>query len=233
MGANEWREAKVWPPPSSPRSFYLGSAASAAKHESNTKIGSLLNDVSKVSGNESFISDPANPVRNPYDSSGAHDYRELSNRSDVLTYDSPVLEADLESTGPIRATIFFSCDCRDTDIWVRLLDVAPDGTALNLMSPGLDVLRASYRDLKRGRQLLSPKKIYELQLTNLISSNVFLKGHRIRIQLSTTFFPNFSRNLQTGQLESTSAQMQKATIRIYHDRKRPSRVTLPIPAKQD
>ena len=105
-------------------------------------------------------------------------------------------------TGPIQAQIYLSCDCRDTDLWVRLLDVAPDGTAFNLMSPGLDVLRASYRDLKRGRQLLTPKQVYELHLNNLITSNVFQKGHRIRVQISATFFPNFSRNLQTGELEA-------------------------------
>jgi uncharacterized protein len=227
MGRNEWRDEKAWPPRSSPRPFYLSSEASTRKDKSQTKPGSLLEDLSTLSGYDSFVSDPANPVRNPYSASGAHDYRELSTRNDVLTYDSPVLDADLESTGPIHANIFFSCDCRDTDIWVRLLDVAPDGTALNLMSPGLDVLRASYRDLKRGRQLLEPNKIYEVQLTNLITSNVFLKGHRIRVQLSATFFPNFSRNLHTGELESTSARMQNATIRIYHDRKHPSRIMLP------
>jgi hypothetical protein len=131
-------------------------------------------------------------------------------------------------TGLIRAQIYLSCDCRDTDLWVRLLDVAPDGTALNLMSPGLDVLRASYRDLKRGRQLLTPGQVYEFNLTNLITSNVFQKGHRIRAQISATFFPNFSRNLQTGELESVSAKMQKANIRIYHDAEHPSRIILPI-----
>src|SRR4029077_14573727 len=129
-------------------------------------------------------------VVNEYASSGAHDYRKLAERGDVLTFDSALLESDTEVTGPISARIFLSCDCRDTDLWVRLLDVAPDGTALNLMSPGLDVLRASYRDLKRGRQLLTPGQIYELNLTNLITSNVFQKGHHIRAQISATFFPN-------------------------------------------
>ena len=94
--------------------------------------------------------------------SGAHDYRELANRPDVLTFDSTPLESDTEVTGPIHAQIYFSCDCRDTDLWVRLLDVAPDGTAFNLMSPGLDVLRASYRDLKKGRQLLKPHRVYRV-----------------------------------------------------------------------
>ena len=123
-----------------------------------------------------FLSDPEKPVVNSYSSSGAHDYRDLSERRDVLTFDSAPLERDTEVTGPIHAQIYLACDCRDTDLWVRLLDVAPDGTAFNLMSPGLDVLRASYRDLKKGRQLLKPNRVYELHLDNLITSNVFRKG---------------------------------------------------------
>ncbi len=176
----------------------------------------------------SFHSDPEKPVINSYSSSGAHDYRDLTERHDVLTFDSAPLESDTEVTGPIRARIYLACDCRDTDLWVRLLDVAPDGTAFNLMSPGLDVLRASYRNLKKGRQLLTPNRVYELHLDNLITSNVFRKGHRIRVQISATFFPNFSRNLHTGELENSSSRMQKATVSIYTDRRRPSRIVLPV-----
>jgi putative CocE/NonD family hydrolase len=152
----------------------------------------------------------------------------LAEHPDVLTFDSEPLERDTEVTGPIQARIYLACDCRDTDLWVRLLDVGPDGTAFNLMSPGLDVLRASYRDLKKGRQLLKPHRVYELRLNNLITSNVFQKGHRIRVQVSATFFPNFSRNLQTGDLETSSSQMKKANISIYTDIRRASRVVLPV-----
>jgi putative CocE/NonD family hydrolase len=164
---------------------------------------------------------------NEYEVSGAHNYRKLVERSDVATFDSEVLQSDREVTGPIHARIFASCDCRDFDLWVRLQDVAPDGTAFNLMSPGLDVLRASYRDLSRGRQWLEPGKIYELDLNNLITSNVFLKGHRVRVQISASFHPNFSRNLQSGKSETESAEMNKARIRIYHDDQHPSQVQLP------
>jgi putative CocE/NonD family hydrolase len=175
-----------------------------------------------------FVSDPASPVVNPYRSSGAHDYRKLADRADVLTFDSAVLEEDTEVTGPIKVRIFVSCDCRDFDLWARLLDVSPDGTAINLMSPGLDVLRASYRDLSRGRQLLSPGKIYELKLENLITSNLFLQGHRMRLQISASFTPNFSRNLQSGKSEVNSAAMKKARIRVFHDRAHLSQVVLPV-----
>jgi len=96
------------------------------------------------------------------------------------------------------------------------------------MSPGLDVLRASNRDLSRGRQLLSPGKIYELKLENLITSNVFLQGHRILLQISASFPPNFSRNLQSGESEVKSAGMKRAHVRVFHDTTHPSQVVLPV-----
>lgn len=161
-------------------------------------------------------------------SSGAHDYRALAERSDVLVFDSEPLAEDTEVTGPITAEIFLSCDCRDTDLWVRLLDLAPDGTAYNLMSPGLDVLRASYRNGGMKRELLRPGKVYKVRFKNLMTSNLFKKGHRIRVQISAAFMPHMSRNLHTGELEMTSSRMQKANIRIYHDRKHASRVVLPV-----
>jgi uncharacterized protein len=223
MGDNQWREADVWPPASDQTPYYLG-GMSAGSH-----VGGLLTKAPLESEEyTTFISDPANPLRNPYDRSGAHDYRAFEKRVDVLTFNSDTLQRDTEVTGPIKADIYLSCDCRDLDIWVRLLDVAPDGTAFNLMSPGLDVQRASYRDLARGRLLLAPEKIYEISLDRLITSNVFKQGHRIRAQISASFFPNFSRNLQNGELESVSAKMQKVNIRIYHDTAHPSHLLLPI-----
>ena len=226
MGENQWRDADAWPPPAKPTAYYL--APLKSEDETGTNAETLRNSRSGTAAFSSFVSDPADPVTNPYSSSGAHDYRELFNRKDVLTFDSSPLEQDLEVTGSIHANIFVSCDCRDLDLWARLLDVSPDGTAFNLMSPGLEVMRASYRDVKRGRQLLKPGEVYELRLENQITSNVFRKGHRVRVQISGTFFPDFSRNLQSGELEATSAKMQKATVKIYHDHQHPSRVILPV-----
>jgi uncharacterized protein len=223
MGSNQWRDADAWPPPATVSSYYL------VGPKSEEKRGTLSSEMPKEeTALESFLSDPEKPVVNPYRSSGAHDYKGLTERNDVLTFDSEPMQRDMEVSGPIHAEINLACDCGDLDLWARLLDVAPDGTAFNLMSPGLDVLRASYRDLKKGRQLLTPNRVYELHLDNLITSNVFQKGHRIRVQISATFFPNFSRNPQTGELENSSAKMQKANISIYSDRRHPSRIVLPI-----
>ena len=225
MGRNRWRDADQWPPAAKEMPMFL---APAGGNERSARLQIRPFD-SRESVSE-FISDPANPVTNPYNSSGAHDYAKLSDRADVLTFDSTELQQDTEVTGPIQAHIFVSCDCRDFDLWARLLDVSPDGAAINLMSPGLDVERASYRDLSRGKQALLPGKIYELRLERLITSNVFLRGHRIRLQISASFSPNFSRNLQSGNSEANSAQTQKAKIRIFHDTAHPSEVVLPIVA---
>jgi putative CocE/NonD family hydrolase len=121
-----------------------------------------------------------------------------------------------------------SCDCRDMDLWVRLLDVAPDGTAFNLMNPGLDVVRASYREAGQKPQLLERNRIYNIHFDNLITGNVFRKDHRVRLQISGSFFPNFSRNPQTGASERNSANMQKARVTIYSDPEHPSHIVLPV-----
>ncbi len=223
MGDDNWREADAWPPASKAVPYYLVSPKSGDDRGRLSAEGPR-----EKKAFVAFLSDPEKPVLNSYSSSGAHDYRYLADWHNVLTFDSAPLERDTEVTGPIRAQIYLACDCRDTDLWVRLLDVAADGTAFNLMSPGLDVLRASYRNLKEGRQLLTPNRVYELHLNNLITSNVFQKGHRIRVQISASFFPNFSRNLHTGELENSSARMEKANISIYTDRRRPSRIVLPV-----
>jgi putative CocE/NonD family hydrolase len=223
MGHNQWRDADQWPPAANETPMFL------APPGDNERFARLQNGPldNKESFSE-FVSDPVHPVINPYDSSGAHDYAKLSDRADVVSFDSAVLQEDTEVTGPITARIFVSCDCQDFDLWTRLLDVSPDGAAINLMSPGLDVQRASYRDLSRGKQLLSPRKIYELRLERLITSNVFVRGHRIRLQVSATFSPNFSRNLQSGKSEATSGETRKANIRVFHDACHPSQVLLPI-----
>jgi putative CocE/NonD family hydrolase len=134
----------------------------------------------------------------------------------------------VEVIGAMTAEVYVSADAPDTDLWVKVFDVAPDGTAWNLMSPGLDVIRASYRDTTAGRQLLTPGRVYMLRLGDLLTANEFKKGHRIRMSISTTFFPHFSRNLHTGELETTGSRMRTARVTIHHDARYPSRLILPV-----
>jgi putative CocE/NonD family hydrolase len=226
MGRDEWRESKTWPPAAKMTPYYL---FSGQKNDGALRMGTLSTAIPQIPRSSStFPSDPQNPVKNIYSSSGAHDYRDLAKRSDVLTFDLSPMTSDMEVTGPIRAEMYMACDCRDVDLWVRLLDVAPDGTAFNLMSPGVDVVRASYREAGSGQQLLEPNHIYVIHFENLISSNVFKKDHRVRVQISGSFFPNFSRNPQTGDSERISVNMKKAQVTIYSDREHPSRIILPV-----
>jgi uncharacterized protein len=220
MGEDVWREATDWPPAAVRTAFYLRQAA--------PRRAGLLSPVRQGRGVSAFASDPAFPVTNPYADLGGHDYRDLALRKDLLTFDSAPLGADTEVTGAVEAKVFASCTCRDFDLWVRLYDVSADGTAFNLMSPGPDVVRASYRDKSKGRRLLRPGQIVEIEVRGSVTSNQFKQGHRIRAQLSGAFFPDFSRNLQSGESEVTGSTIRKATIRIHQDPTHASRIVLPI-----
>ena len=224
MGENVWRDEDTWPLKRvRSESFYLSSKSA------DDRTGRLERSLSeKTYANSVFLSDPAHPLSDPYSAYGAHDYRSLAGRKDVLVFDTDPLPANLEVTGPIRAEIFLSASCRDVDLWVRLLDVAPDGTALNLMSPGLDVLRASYRKESLRPDYLDGESITRLDLTRMLTSNTFLAGHRIRAQISGAFFPHFSRNLQTGNSEVTSSRTFPCMVRIFHSKKHSSRIVLPV-----
>ncbi|MBI4462948.1 MAG: CocE/NonD family hydrolase, partial [Acidobacteria bacterium] len=169
MGANRWREADTWPLLGTQfMPIYL---TASAKDGARGQLSWTASELEAQS--TEFVSDPVHPVVDPHPPySGAHDYRTMEQRSDVLLFDSEPLERDLEITGPIAAEIFLSTDAPDTDLWVRRLDVSPDGTAYNLMSPGLDVMRASYRNGGPRRELLTPGRIYRLELRNLVTANL-------------------------------------------------------------
>ena len=222
MGAGEWRTGQTWPLTGLRKeSLYLG-----GKPEGGS--GGLFAQVPESPwASSSFVSDPGEPVRDPYaEQAGAHDYRSLSDRADVLIFETEPLQADLEVVGPVTAELYVSVDQPDTDIWVKLLDVSPDGTAFNLMSPGLDVLRASYRDRKPKRSLLEKDKVYKLELPNLLTANRFKAGHRVRIAIMSSFMPHMSRNLHTGLLEMVSDKSVPARVTVWHTPERPSRIIL-------
>jgi uncharacterized protein len=225
MGENVWREADGWPLPGTVnRPLFLdGAAVPPAAGGLSWRPGA------GEGGASSFVSDPLRPVEDPYAGEpGAHDYRRLATRTDLVAFDSAPLEDDLRVVGSIAAQVHVSTDdARDVDVWVKLFDVAPDGTAYNLMSPGLDVLRASYR-AGGARELLEPGRVYALRFENLMTGNLFRKGHRLRLVVCGSFFPHFSRNLQTGELETVSARAQPARIRVHHSARYPSQLVLPV-----
>jgi putative CocE/NonD family hydrolase len=217
MGENRWHQSPSWPPPGIvSQELCFGEAA--------------LVDCAGAAGDNasSFTADPSSPVQDPYDVRGPHDYAELGNRADVLEFTSEPLEEDLTIAGNAEARVFVSCDCKDFDLWVRMLDVYPDGRAMNLMSPGVDSLRASYRDIENGRAAVQPGKVYELRFDGLLTANRFAEGHRIRLQVSATFAPHLSRNLQTGESEMNSTESRIAEIIIHHGGEYRSMLELPV-----
>jgi hypothetical protein len=223
MGANEWRDASGWPPPDNQvTTLYLDGEIDGSRRRLRSTPAVERNSHSV------FVADPEHPIADSYATPGAHDYGALESRKDLLTFDTEPLTDDLWVAGDITAVIYASCDCRDFDLWVRLLDVHPEGRAFNLMSPGNDVLRASYRDPAAGREPLEPGRIYELRLPSLMTGKRFARGHRIRAQISASFDPHLSRNLQTGESEAVSAAASTAVITIHHGSGQASRLELPI-----
>ena len=223
MGSNRWREADRWPLPGTrPDTLWL------VRDDDADGAGGLADAPPPDSSSAtSVVSDPANPVVDPHrERGGAQDYRSLGARPDVLTFETAPLAHDVEVVGAMQAEIWLSANAPDTDLWVKVLDVAPDGTAYNLMYPGGDVVRASYRD--GARSLLEPGRPYLVRIPEMFTGNTFQAGHRIRIHVMTSFFPHFSRNLHTGELETTSDRMRTATITVHHDRAHPSRLVLPV-----
>ncbi len=220
LGENRWREADAWPIPGArPTSLYLAAGSGSGRLAARPPAG----------GASAFVSDPAHPVSDPYEAAaGGHDYRALVGRDGVLTFDSEPLAEDMTVVGAIAAEIYVSSDAPDLDLWVRVYDVAPDGTAWNLMSPGGDMVRASYRSGTARRELLRPGRVYMLRIPEMLTANTFVRGHRIRVQVSGAFFPNVSRNLQTGELEASSAETRVAKIAVRHGGRTASRIILPV-----
>ena len=225
MGDDRWREADRWPIPGTRAdTLYLTRSGRGGRGGalSSRRPGS-------AAPTSSYVSDPAKPVTDAFaDRSGAHDYRDLGARPDVLTFETSPLEHDVEVVGALGAEVYLETDAPDVDLWVKVLDVAPDGTAYNLMAPGSDVLRASYRERTPRRSLLRPGRVYLLRLPGLLTGNTFKQGHRIRVHVMSAFAPNYGRNLQTGASETSSSRTRAARITIHHDARHPSRLILPI-----
>jgi uncharacterized protein len=158
---------------------------------------------------------------------GPRDQREVEGRSDVLCYTTPPLKQPLEVTGPVTLTLFVSSSARDTDFTGKLVDVAPDGTA-TILTDG--ILRTRYRDSHEHPSLLEPGEIYEIQVDMWATANLFAVGHRIRLEVSSSNFPRFDRNTNTGGIIATDkpGDVVQAVNRVWHGGMHPSRLILPI-----
>ncbi|MGI9041950.1 MAG: CocE/NonD family hydrolase [Gemmatimonadales bacterium] len=231
MGVNRWRTSDRWPLPGTRAdTLYLEPPAGSAK------FGQLLSKPTAARPSPSVMrSDPSAPLADPFEGrAGPHDYRELPERSQLAVFETAPLTAAREIIGPVVAELAVSASVPDFDIWLQLYDVAPDGTAWNLSSPGTGLLRASYREGGPERYLVKKGEVVRLRLDRLLTANRFLPGHRLRIIVSTAFFPLFSVNPQTGAQEFESAESRTGEIRIHHSSAHISRLILPsVSAQRD
>jgi len=232
MGINQWREEDDWPlARAKATKYFLHSQGHANSSHGN---GSLSPSAPGSEASDKFLYDPAKPVPTTggplccdetHLAPGPRDQRPVEEREDVLVYSTPPLVHDLEVTGPVRLDFFASSSAIDTDFTAKLVDVSPDGTAVNLTE---GILRARYRDSQAKATLLSPGQIYVLSIDLWATSNVFRSGHRIRLEISSSNFPRFDRNLNTGEPAATSAKWTTATNTILHDKAHPSALVLPV-----
>jgi putative CocE/NonD family hydrolase len=235
MGSNKWQSAEQWPPEDTKMvTYYLDSEGQA-----NTMYGdgSLITSVPSEDKPDSFVYDPMNPVKS-YGGNvcctgnavqgGAFDQRVMETRNDILVYTTDVLEEGVEVTGFIESTLYVSSDVKDTDFTIKLIDVHPDGTAYNLDET---IQRARYREGYDKEVFMKKGEVYKIELTPMATSNYFKKGHRIRIEISSSNFPRFARNLNTGGNNYDESEGVIAHNSIHHSKKYPSNIKLPI--KQD
>lgn len=236
MGANEYRQEDDWPPPQAQFTKYF--LHSNGKANSLRGDGSLSTATPKSESPDSYVYDPMNPAPTfggplccdqKRMEPGPRDQRGVENRDDVLVYSIGPLPHDLEVTGPVTATLFVKSSAADTDFTAKLVDVAPDGFAMDLTE---GILRMRYRDSQEHPNLMNPGQIYEISLDLWATSNVFLRGHSIRLEISSSNFPRFDRNLNTGEEIKFARTSVPATNTILHDAQHPSALILPVmPAK--
>ncbi len=230
MGENVWRDENEWPLERTRYTrYYLHSDGSA-----NTRSGHGVLSIKSPAKDEPpdrFVYDPLDPVPTlggnnlginigPYDQSG------LEDRQDVLCYTTPALEEDVEVTGPIQAVLYAASDAVDTDFTVKLVDVHPDGKAVNIQD---GIARAMYRDNDPENPTpLVPGAVEEYRIDLWATSNVFKTGHRIRVEVSSSNFPRYNRNLNTGEPIPDATRTVAANQTVFHDEDHQSHIVLPI-----
>jgi len=232
MGVNRWRDEQEWPLARTRyTAFYLTSKGHANTGKGD---GALVGTLGKKAKPDQFLYDPRDPVPTmggavccdpkvfPW---GPMDQRPVEKRKDVLVYTSDPMKQDLEVTGPVKVVLYASSSAPDTDFTAKLIDVFPSGEARNL-TDGL--LRVRYRNGLEKAELSRPGEIYPLTIDAGVTSNVFLEGHRIRVEISSSNFPRFDRNPNTGRTLADETVLKKAQQTVYHSRVYASHVLLPV-----
>ena len=233
MGSNKWNSSDSWPPEQARmETYFLHSGGSA-----NSLYGDGILNANKPGESEkpdTFVYDPMNPVPS-YGGTvcctgnavkgGAYDQQVMETRNDILVYTSEILEEGMEVSGFIESTLYLSSDVKDTDVTLKLVDVYPDGRAYNLDET---IQRVRYREGYEKEVFMKKGKVYKVELTPMATSNYFEKGHRIRIEVSSSNFPRLARNLNTGGNNYDEKEGVIATNSIHHSSEHPSQIRLPV-----
>jgi uncharacterized protein len=229
MGDNAWRDENEWPLARTQYTkYYLHSGGKANTRKGD---GSLSTQAPAAEPADKFDYDPLKPVPTKGGNSlglnlGAYNQAKLEDRPDVLCFTSPPLSADLEVTGPITAELFAASDAKDTDFTMKLVDVYPDGKAINIQD---GVVRAMNRHNDPSKLTpLTPGAVEKYELDLWATSNVFKAGHQLRVEVSSSNFPRFNRNLNTGESPLTATTAVTAHQTIVHDVQHPSHIVLPV-----
>ena len=232
MGENVWRYENSWPLDRAANTrYYLRSGGRANTLNGD---GALSLDSPNSEPPDVFAYNPLDPAPTrggqlccdpAFMAAGAYDQRPVEARPDVLVYSTPPLERDTEVTGPVTVTLYASSSARDTDFTGKLVDVSPDGYARNLTD---GIIRARYRNPRSSASLLQPGQVYEFNIDLWATSNLFRKGHQIRVEISSSNFPRFDRNTNTGAPIGTDSDFVSALQTVHHTAEYPSHVTLPI-----
>jgi uncharacterized protein len=231
MGENKWRNENEWPLKRTVYTpYYFNSNGKA-----NTKDGdgtiSIRLPHEEIS--DSYVFDPSNPVPTVGGNHllpmnyprGPVDQQSIEAREDVLVYTSALLEEDIEVTGPVKVFLYASSSATDTDFTAKLIDVHPNEKAFNIVD---GIIRAKYRDKDNPPSLIKPSEVYCYEIDLLATSNLFKKGHRIRVEISSSNFPRFDRNTNTGESGKDSKELISATQRVFHSERYPSHIVLPV-----
>jgi len=225
MGTNRWLEFDSWPPNGvSYTPLYLRTGTGRSETSLNSGAATFVPPASTEQP-DTYSYDPEQPVPSlvAYPDFGPHDYQALEQR--MLTYTTTSLEQELVIVGPVRAIVYASSSAPDTDWVVRLCDVYPDGRSMSVCD---GILRARYRDSLQRPTLMEPGQIYQFQVDLWATAQSFPPGHRLRVELTSSDFSRYDRNLNTGGPLGEEASGQVAINTIYHNRTHPSHVLLPI-----
>ena len=228
LGENRWQEFSDWPPPSMRQvRYFLHSQQGANSLQGDGTIATFPPGEQPA---DTYVYDPNDPApslggNNLTIDLGVQDQRAVEERNDVLVYTSDALEEPLEITGPVSVSLWASSSAVDTDFTAKLVDVHPDGYAQNLLD---GIIRARYRESASAPELLEPGRPYLFTIDLWATSNVFLPGHRIRVEVSSSNFPRFDRNLNTGQPFGEGTRGQPAQQTVFHQEDMPSYILLPI-----